>query len=156
MNLVLRVSKSGPAQVLKATEVKGSVIPRKQPNPAYFFAITKNNKPSSAEFLPEDPFLVRGFIDPAHKEKGEKLMHAESATIIVNVPKTDIAAAHSLGLQLYSIAPNAVGSFPAIDPEDAKSIKLELQGQRGIKKELDLPKGTLGQAVAVKAERARD
>jgi hypothetical protein len=156
MNLVLRVSKSGPAKVLKATEVKGSVIPRKQANPAYFFAITKNNKLSSAEILPEDPFLVRGFIDPAHKERGEKLIHAESATIIVNVPNTGIAATPSLGLKLYSIMLNTDGSSPEINFRNTKSLKLEMLEQEGIKKEIDLPKETFGQSVAEKAEHARD
>jgi hypothetical protein len=153
INMVIRISKDQNVAVLKATEVKGTLIPSQQAAPAYIVAFTKQNEPSLADSLPEDPYVVRGFVDPEHKEKGENISLADSATIIVNVPRTSMTSAiHDLGLRLFSVKPGSLDMLTAPQLLDFKSAKTLMQTP-GVEQKLDVPPVAFGAAVGAKAER---
>jgi IgA Peptidase M64 len=148
LNMVIRIGKNQKVAVLKATELQGNPIASQQGSPSYFLAFNKDSEPSYADFLPENPYLVRGFADPKHPEKGENISFATTATIIVNVPKTDIASAtQNLGFQLYSANPGTVNVVPSESNEELRSL---LQ-KPGVKMELNISPSDLGVAVNSKA-----
>jgi hypothetical protein len=147
MNIVVRIGKNQPASILKATEVTGRLVSSQQAAPPYFFAFNKNATTNYADFVPEDPYLVRGFADPEHPEQGEKLIEADAATIIVNIPRTDIASAtHDLGMQLYKVGPVAIEQFKTLRSPDLAAVNRLIHSQ-GVTKELDLSKAALGSAI---------
>jgi hypothetical protein len=154
LNMVVRISKHEQVAVLKATELKGAPVASQQASPASFFAFTRNNEPSFVDLLPEDPYLVRGFVDPEHRDRGEKLSQADSATIIVTVPKTSVfSATQGVGLQLYSVKPGTVTGIPGIyelNSKDKDVLRNLLQGQ-SVKMELNVSPGALAAAVSSKS-----
>jgi hypothetical protein len=147
MNIVVRISKNGEPLIAKATEITGRLVSSQQAAPPFFFAFSKDASTNYADFVPEDPYLVRGFADPKHPEQGEKLIEADSATIIVNVPRTDIASAtHDLGMQLYKVGPAAIAQLKMVRGPDAAAVN-KLIHSEGVTKELDLSKAALGSAI---------
>jgi hypothetical protein len=147
VNIVVRISRNQEPSIVKATEVTGRLVSSQQAAPPYFFTFSKDATTNYADFVPEDPYLVRGFADPEHPEKGEKLIQADSATIIVNVPRTDIASAtHDLGMQLYKVGPVAMGQYKTPRSSDLALVD-RLMHSQGVTKELDLSKAALGSAI---------
>lgn len=147
MNVVVRIDKNQAASILKATEVTGRLVSSHQAAPPYFFAFNKDATTNYTDFVPEDPYLVRGFADPKHPEQGEKLIEADAATIIVNIPRTDIASAtHDLGMQLYKVGPVATEQFKTLRSPDSAAVNRLIHSQ-GVTKELDLSRAALGSAI---------
>lgn len=148
MNVIVRIRKNEKPSVLKVTEVTGKLVSSQQAAPPYFFAFTKDQVTNYADFVSEDPYVVRGFADPEHPEQGEKLIEADSATIILNIPRTDIASAtHDLGMQLYRLDPAAMEQFPTLrGPNLHYSVDMLIHSP-GITKEFDLSKAALGPAI---------
>ncbi len=153
LNLVLRVKRTGDSRVLQSNEVKGNVRLFAQASPSFFFAILKNGRPTGTALLPENPYLVRGFADPEHREKGESLKLVDEATIIVNVPKTDMAgAARNLGLQLFRVTAAAQENPPAATATQGADLMNFFKGTDfskvvGLVKMGDLPSSVLHQAM---------
>src|SRR6202035_272986 len=109
VNMVVRIRSNNSVAVEKANEVTGQLVLAPQASPAYFAEFTRGGQPSIANLLVEDPYIVRGFVDPKRKEKGESISRATSATIILNVPRTNLeSATHTLGLQLYRVKPGTM------------------------------------------------
>jgi len=148
LNMVIRIGNNQKVSVLKATELQGNPVASQQGSPSYFLAFNKDSEPSYADFLPENPYVVRGFTDPNHPEKGENISFADAATIIVNVPKTNIASAtQNLGLQLYSVDPGTVGVISS--NEELRT----LLKKQGVKMELNISPNDLSVAVGSKANK---
>jgi hypothetical protein len=104
LSLVVKLQDAGPPELLKATEVPGELIVRKEPSSNFVYEITKDGKTFLVGFLPEDPFLLRAFADPKNEQK-ENISRAKSATIILNVPDTDADAVASgrIGIKFYKV-----------------------------------------------------
>jgi hypothetical protein len=148
VNLVMRISKDKPPQILRATQLSGRVISRSNSIPSYLFAFTKKNRPSYIQYLPDNPFMVRGFVDPKHPEKGETLLESESTTVIVNVPDTDMSSAtKDLGLQVFSVSPAGMKSVTESGAIGADALLSKLKNSNGVSMKAELPSSQLGQAV---------
>ncbi|MGB2678395.1 MAG: M64 family metallopeptidase [Candidatus Acidiferrum sp.] len=148
VNMVMRISKDKPPQILRATQLSGRVISRSNSIPSYLFAFTKKGRPSYVQYLPDNPFTVRGFIDPKHPERGEKLLESETATVIVNVPNTDMSSAtRDLGLQVFSVSPAGMDAFARSESIDVDLLLRKLKNNKAISMKTDFPASELGQAV---------
>jgi hypothetical protein len=148
VSMTVRISKDNPLQVLRATQLSGRVISRSNSVPAYLFAFTKKERPSYVQYLPDNPFIVRGFVDPRHPERGEKLLESDSATVIVNVPNTDMSSAtRDLGLQVFSVSPAGMDAFARGGSIDVNALLTKLRSAKAVSLKSDLPASKLGKAV---------
>src|SRR6266852_2916505 len=66
VNMVIRITKDKPPQILRATQLSGRIVALSTSIPSYLFAFTKKERPSYVQSLPDNPFVVRGFVDPKH------------------------------------------------------------------------------------------
>jgi len=148
VSMIMRISKDKPPQVLRATQLNGRVVSRSNSIPSYLFAFTKKNRPSYVQYLPDNPFTVRGFVDPKHPERGEKLLESNAATVIVNVPNTDMSSAtRDLGLQVFSVNPAGMDAFARSGSIDVNALLTKLKNNKTISLKTDFPASKLGQAV---------
>jgi hypothetical protein len=148
VNMVIRISKDKPPQILRATQLSGRFVAPSNPIPSYLFAFSKNERPSSVQYLANNPFTIRGFVDPKHIERGEKLLQSDTTTVIVNVPNTDMSSAtKELGLQVYSVNPAGMGAFAKSNPSELNLLLTKLKNNKGITVTADLPASELAQAV---------
>lgn len=142
LTMTVRLKRDGPTTVLQAVEVEGPVARLFQAAPPFFVALSRDEQPIAAQFLPSDPYEIRGFPDPEQKEKGEFIAQADEATVIVSVPIAQ-ASADQVGLQLWSIDPEALRRRPtAFFPEIATKAVLDRLG-KGAKRESAVPAGEL-------------
>ncbi len=148
LNVVLRIKPDAPAEVLKATEVSGKLISRGEAVSDFIYEITRDNRTLMVGFLPEDPFLVRGFEDPAHK-RGENLGQGKSATIVFNVPETDMASATQgrIGFRYYKVQSGT--EVDAISP----TVLNELKERHRLTTEFDLSPHQLALAIMEKTNK---
>jgi IgA Peptidase M64 len=148
VNLVIRLSQIGEPQILRANQLTGRVIPTSNSIPSYIFVFSRKEKPSFVQYLADSPFVVRGFVDPKHPEKGESLSQSQTTTVIVNVPNTDMSSAiHELGFQVFTVNPAAAGIFTKSSSADAGSLLKMLQKSNALTMEASLPTAKLGDAV---------
>jgi hypothetical protein len=151
VNMVVKIGSDNSVVVEKASEVTGQLVLAPQAAPAYFAEFTRGNQPSIANLLVEDPYIVRGFVDPEHKEHGEAISHAKSATIILNVPRTNLeSATHNLGFQLYRVKP---GTMVGVTPFQLMDFKSVMAGaaKDSVKKVIELDPSALGKQVGAVA-----
>ena len=142
LNLIITLHENGIPTLLKATQVSGKLIMRQGPSSSYIYEITRDGDTLAVGFLPEDPFLVRGFTKPDRPET-ENVGHSESATIILNVPHTDMEAATKgrIGLRFYKLRHGS--QFQRIDPATLK--RLVAEGTVAL--EAELPGGILSSDI---------
>lgn len=107
LNMVVRVKSNGSSEIVKVAEIQGNLPERGQPTGNSALEINRGHETIGAEFLPEDPFVIRGFIDPKNPQRGEFFGRTDAATIVVNVPKVTLedAAAGGITLRLYKVSP---------------------------------------------------
>lgn len=148
IQMVIKVRKKGESEVIKATEVQGRLIPRTDPVSNYIYEITSGQQTLSAEFLPEDPFVTRGFPDP-NMNRGEFLGEAESATIVVKMPKSDLLdrPENKIDLRLYQIRQGT-----NIARLDASTLN-RLKTQRRLTPQVTFSADKLGPAIRQKITR---
>lgn len=148
IQMVIKVRKNGDSEVIKATEVQGTLMPQVEPVSNYIYEITDGGRTLSAEFLPEDPFVVRGFNDP-NSNQGELLREAETATIVVKMPKTDLldSPQSRLSLRLYQIRPGTT-----VERLDALTLN-RLKTQRFLTPQVSFTADKLGPAIRQKITR---
>ena len=132
LNFVIKLRDNGSSEVVQAKEVPGKVILRHDRVSDYFYEVTREGKTFAVGFLPEDPFVTRAFRD--NERQGEQRRRADTATIVVNVPQTELTVAKSgkLGIRVYKID-NRVG-VDEISP--AEFEKLRSEGQITLKFEI--------------------
>jgi hypothetical protein len=87
-------------------------------------------------------------MDPKHPEKGESLSTSKRATVIVNVPNTDMSSAtHDLGLQVFRVNPVAADVFAGSNAADADLLLKKLLSRHALAMQGTLPAAKLGDAV---------
>jgi hypothetical protein len=103
LSLIVKLHDKGPPELVKATEVPGRLIVRKESSSNFIYEITKDGKTFQVGFIP-DPFIVRSFADP-QSEQRENIGKAKSATILLNVPDTDAEAVAKgrIGIKFYKL-----------------------------------------------------
>jgi hypothetical protein len=84
--------------------VSGKLITPVGPSSKFIYEITRDGHPFAIGFLPEDPFVSRSFPDPKTQPK-EQAGQTKSATITLNIPDTDAAAAAAgrIGIRFYAL-----------------------------------------------------
>jgi hypothetical protein len=117
LHIVMKVSKNNSPEVISMTEVQGALPLRDEAASSVALIVNENNQPTSVEFLPEDPFLVRGFEDPGNP-KGEYTAQVDSATITIDIPN-DIgeAASGRVSLELSRVQGAAAGNIQVATPD---------------------------------------
>lgn len=147
VNVIVRVDKNNNMSVQKATEVVGPLVLAPEASPAYFAEFTRSNEAGVADLLVEDPFVVRGFVDPEHREGGEGIWHSDSATIVLHLPRTSLESTKSdLGLQLYRVKPGTMGS---VQPSELLDFDKLLAGpaKNNVEKVVQLKPKALGKQM---------
>jgi hypothetical protein len=92
LDLVLRLSEDGRAELVRATELPGSAVLSEVPVGNYVYEVKKDGKTLAIESL-GDPFERRSFPLPGEDPHGggHHLERAPSAQVVVKVPKTALA-----------------------------------------------------------------
>ena len=125
VNLVVRIEKGHELAIQKVSEVIGPLLAPSTGSPAYVAALTAGGQPNVTHLLVDDPFIVRGFRDPDHKEKGEHISQSSSATIILNVAGATLASIRTdVGLELLKVEKKHFAGLVNGKPLDAKEIDL--------------------------------
>lgn len=156
VSMVLRIGSDQTVRVERATEVQGPLVAAPQAAPAYFAAFSRAGQPTAADILVEDPFIVRGFPDPEHKEKGEHLSRGTFATINVTVPNTSLqSATHNFGFQLFRA--NTENIKP-ISPSELSDVNhaLSVEYNNHLDSVLSVSPKHFGKEVGAAAKAARD
>jgi hypothetical protein len=147
VSLIIKLTKNEEPRILRARQVSGILVTPAN-IPSYLFAFTKNEKPAFVGGLSDSPFVIRGFIDPHHPEKGEKLAESDSSTVIVNVPDTDMSSAtHGLGMRIFSVGPTGMRAFANTPENKYTELLKNLLNTNSLALKADLPASKLGGAV---------
>jgi hypothetical protein len=139
---MIKVKRDGPSEIIKADEVQGRMILHTEATSDFIYELRRDSATLAAEFLPEDPFVVRGFADP-NDNRGEYVTLADSAIITVKLPKAALtdASNNRINLHLYKLQANTV-----IDRLDLQTLN-RLKSQRRLTLQLSVPSGRLGPAI---------
>jgi hypothetical protein len=151
VNLIVRLADNNHVTIQKATEITGKLAVAPQASPAFFGALTKDSQPGIASLVVDDPYVVRGFVDPDHKEQGEKLSRAKEATVILHLPQASLAAMHDFGLQFYSVK---AAQMPQVRPSQLLNIKPLLDtpaATANVTKVVEVPRKKLSDGVSAAA-----
>jgi hypothetical protein len=145
LHIVMKVRKNNPPEVISMTEVQGTLPPQDEAASSVALIVNENSAPTSVEFLPEDPFLVRGFEDPNNRQ-GEFTTQTDSATITVDIP-SDIgdAASGRVSLDLSRVKGTAAGNMRSATSD--ATLLLELKNSDRLKSEGRLSESKLKNAA---------
>jgi hypothetical protein len=141
----MKVRKNNPPEVISMTEVQGTLPPQDEAASSVALIVNENSAPTSVEFLPEDPFLVRGFEDPNNRQ-GEFTTQTDSATITVDIP-SDIgdAASGRVSLDLSRVKGAAAGNIQSATSD--ATLLLQLKNSDRLKSEGRLSESKLKNAA---------
>ena len=143
----IRITADGDFEVLSAQEMPGTPVMQKAPISRFAYEVLAGQKTLSVETLPEDPFLVRCFPDPA-QNKPHRYDRSETAILTLRIPIAASALEREpVGLRLYRVEPNTDVNTIDIMTLDKMSAagRLELR--------TELPADKLGPAIAQKLDR---
>jgi hypothetical protein len=147
VNLVVRLAADGKAVIQKANEIEGALALAPQASPAFFGALTEKGQPTIAALIVDDPYMVRGFVDPDHENLGEKRTRAEEATVILHLPQASLATAlHDNGLRFYSVKPGYALSVKPSQLLKSKELFNQVDPNRMIKVG-EIPQKQLGKNI---------
>lgn len=106
LHLVVHVTATGQAEVIRATEVPGEVVLHNEPTGHFIYEVARGNDTLAVQAIP-NPFEHRSFPAEAGplKGHGHHIDEAKEADIVVKVPNTTLPNAASLHLRLYKIKP---------------------------------------------------
>lgn len=122
LQLVLRVTEGGEAEVVSAAEVPGPAPLTTEPLGDYAYEVTEGERTVAVQALP-DPFELRAFSPPG-KELGHHISRAKTATVAVDVPlPKDDAAIGRLGVNLIKLEPGR--TIQKVDAAELVRLKQE-------------------------------
>ena len=127
LHLVLQVTQDGETEVVKATELPGEAPLSDLPTGNFTYEVLDNDEPVAVEAM-TDPFEQRSFSGPEDSEThGHYVGRAESATIIVKVPKAslDSAKLDRLAIRFYRLKPEV--NLEQIDVTELQRLKQDGQ-----------------------------
>lgn len=151
LHLVVRISEKGGFEILKASEISGKVILRKQPTSNFLYEVTSGQRTLAVETLPEDPFVVRGFSDP-DGQLGHKFERTEAATIVLKVPNLNLeqASRNAINVRLYEAQPGQLTE--RITPSTVQNLK-----ERNLfKTQIEFPADQVNTQIRLILERSGD
>jgi len=135
LHLVLRISESGGAEVVSATEVPGEAVASEAPIGSFITEVTSDKGTLAVEAI-QDPFELRSFPGaPGTPTQGHHISRAQTATIVVEVPKINLASAtlDKLQVRVHSIKPGPpiTEINPAVLQRLLQEGRLELRSSLG-------------------------
>jgi hypothetical protein len=92
LQVVLQLSESGGAEVVKVSELPGAAVLSDAPIGNYVYEVTKGGKTIAAESS-VDPFELRSYPPPGNPTQGHHVQRARTALLVVKVPATRLADA---------------------------------------------------------------
>lgn len=151
MRLVLRVTERGGAQVLHATEIAGEAVISDEPVGTFVYEVTGSGQTLAVQAIP-DPFEMRSFSGQQDAPtQGHHIARARTATVGVDVPKTNLALASAvesnLVVRIYKIKPGAL--IDKINPATLQKLKQENR----LEIRVDLPASTLAPEIRQKGRK---
>jgi len=153
-NIVVTITKNNGITVQKATEVTGVLVLSPQGNPAYFAEFPGRGRPNVAALVIDDPFVVRGFVDPENRKLGEKIIPVDSATIVLQVPGTGIdIASRDLGFELYRARPGKFSELTTSALMNFQSV-INSASKQDLKRVIKVGPQDLGKQVKAAATQA--
>ena len=113
LHVVMQVHKNGSPDIVNITQVEGPLPINGAVASNSAMITNESNQPATVEFLPDDPFKIRGFEDPKDR-RGEFSAEVDSATITVDLPRLEMAdaAAGKIRLELSKVSGTADGTIP--------------------------------------------
>lgn len=142
LRLMVKVTVKSKVEILQALETQSKSVRQNYPISNYIYELTKGEETVAADFLPHDPFIESGFSDPYNNE-GHKISRSKTATIIVNVPYSEIGnlTQGKIGLRLYTVSGNTM-------PEQLDASTLQgLKTENRLKIEVEFSPKQFGSAV---------
>lgn len=121
--LVLRLNANRRSLYLvKVTEAQGKLVVRKGPSSKFVYQVSRDGGSWVVGFLPEDPFVQRGFGSSDHYESRNPI---STATITIDVPDADFQAAKDgrLGIKVYAL--NSTTKIEDVSPGILKQLMHE-------------------------------
>lgn len=109
LHLVLRIGEAGGVEVLSVTEVPGEAVVSDAAIGNFVYEVTSDKGTLAVESMP-DPFELRSFPGaPGTPRQGHHIERAKTATIVVKVPKVNLASAalDRIQVRMLSIRPGA-------------------------------------------------
>jgi len=145
LHIIMKVRKNNSPEIVSMTEVQGTLPSRDEAASRVALIVNENNQPTSVEFLPEDPLLIRGFEDPGNR-KGEFIAQSDFATIAIDIPN-DIgeAASGTVSLELSRVQRFASGTIHQTSGE--ASLVQQLKSDNVLKRESRLSGSQLKSAA---------
>jgi len=142
LHLVVRLTKGQNPEVLSSKIVTGKMPLRNRRLSDFGYDLRLNESTAVSEFLPEDPFLVRGFRDTA-QEQGEWFERSETAVIVVKSPTTDVPQLikENVRIRLFRLKPTA-----KIERWNAAAVT-QMEKEKNLQVEYESPSGALGRAI---------
>lgn len=124
LNLAMKVSEDGATRLVKVQEIAGGQMTTAMSSSDFVYEVTRGNQTVKAGSLAEDPFVMRGFVDPNHNQ-GEMRGLSKSATIIIRIPNLSIsdAAENDLGLRFYRLRSEDRTMPAVINPQTFLQLK---------------------------------
>lgn len=86
LNVEVKIGQNGEVEVLGYSEAEADIdVDETKIVSNYLYQITRDNNIINVAFLPEDPFVVRGFPDP-NNPRGEFIGQSENSIVTVKIP----------------------------------------------------------------------
>lgn len=149
LHLVVQIKADGSAEILSAAEVPGTVILSEEPRGNFVYEVAIGDETLAVEALP-DPFEVHSFGGPeGTPQQYHHIEEAKTATIVVNVPRMNLASANldRLTVRLFKIKPGP--PFEKINP----AVLRQLKQQDRLERRLDVPPGRLAPGIREKGKK---
>jgi hypothetical protein len=146
LHVVMQVHKNGSPEIINLTQVQGPLPISAATASSSAFIINERNQPPNVEFLPDDPFKIRGFEDPKDRQ-GEFSAQVDSATITVDLPRIEIddAAAGKVSLELNQVRGSAEGNI--LQNLTGATFLQQLRTTGRLKQQTKVTEGNLKQAA---------
>jgi hypothetical protein len=149
LELVLKVTSDGTAEVVSAKEVPGEVVPVQNGPGEWVYAVMSGERTIAAQAIP-DPFERRSFAPPPGSPlegQGHHFERASTALVPVVVPNLTLRSPQisTLSLQLYRVKEGP--PVLHVDP----SVFQEFQKQQRLEMKIRIPAGTLNRQIRMRA-----
>jgi hypothetical protein len=137
LHVALRITEDGAAEVIKATELPGEPIIAEAMTGNFIYEVADDRETLAVETM-TDPFELRSFPPPDAPDQGHSFGRAQSAMIIIKVPKKTLESADldRLAVRLYKIKPDAqvetinLSGFRRLKENDQLEQRFEIADQQ--------------------------
>lgn len=148
LQLVLRISDSGKAEVVSAKELPGPAVTSQTGPGQWVTAVFSGNKVIAAQGIP-DPFEMRSFAPPPGSPlegQGHHIEHAKTALVPVAVPNLTLKSPEMATLSLHLYRVKEGPPLLQVDP----NIFRKLQQENRLEMRVTMPPATLQRQIQLR------